>query len=102
MIAIAFICINEEIGRKQLIRIIHNFVQYGDNTVKKYIPIMLTVLGIHAFTIQTTDLLYKMAHLEDKETAYRSILGLGLISAGTNNSRVSSLLKNLSLYYEED
>ena len=43
-----------------------------------------------------------MAHLEDKETAYKSILGLGLISAGTNNSRVASLLKNLNLFYEED
>lgn len=63
---------------------------------------MLTILGIHNFNIQTTDLLYKLAHSDDKETALRSILGLGLISAGTNNARVSSLIKNLGFYYSDD
>lgn len=43
-----------------------------------------------------------MAHNEDKETALRALLGLGLIAAGTNNSRVGGLLKNLGLYYEEE
>ena len=43
-----------------------------------------------------------MAHSEDKETALRAILGLGLISAGSNNSRVSALLKNLGFYYSEE
>lgn len=66
------------------------------------VPIMLTVLGIHHFNIQTTDLLYKLAHNEDKELALRALLGLGIISAGTNNSRVGGLLKNLGIYYEEE
>lgn len=66
------------------------------------VPIMLTILGIHQFNIQTTDLLYKLAHNEDKETALRALLGLGLIATGTNNSRVGGLLKNLGLYYEEE
>lgn len=66
------------------------------------VPIMLTILGIHEFNIQTTDLLYKLAHNEDKETALRALLGLGMIAAGTNNSRVGGLLKNLGLYYEEE
>jgi 26S proteasome regulatory subunit N1 len=52
--------------------------------------------------LQTTDLLYKLAHSDDKETASKALFGLGMISAGTNNSRVSSLLKNLSLYYAEE
>lgn len=29
-------------------------------------------------------------------------MGLGLIAAGTNNSRISSLIKNLGFYYEDD
>ena len=34
--------------------------------------------------------------------ALRSILALGLISAGSNNSRIGGLLKNLGIYYEEE
>lgn len=63
---------------------------------------MITLLGIHSFNLQTTDLLYKLAHSDDKETALKSLFGLGLASAGTNNARVSSLLKNLSLYYKDE
>ena len=70
--------------------------------IKRVVPIMLTIMGIHNFGIQVTDLLYKLSHDDDKELAMRSILGLGLISCGTNNSRVGSLLKNLGRYYEEE
>ena len=63
---------------------------------------MITILGIHSFSVQVTDLLYKLAHFEDKETAYWAVLGLGLIACGTNNSWVSSLIKNLGFYYEEN
>lgn len=66
------------------------------------VPIMLTIVGVHHFNIQITDLLYKLAHNEDKELALRAILGLGIISAGSNNSRVGGLLKNLGIYYEEE
>lgn len=93
------IALGDEVGRKHVIRMIHHLLQYADKSIKPVIPIMVTILGIHNFNIQTTDILYKMAHSEDKETALRSLLGLGLISAGSNNSRVSALIKNLGLYY---
>lgn len=47
-------------------------------------------------------MLYKLAHDDDKEMALRSILALGLISQGSNNSRIGGLLKNLGIYYEEE
>jgi len=102
LLGVCLITIGEEVGRKHIIRLIHHLLQYGDKNIKPIVPIMLTILGIHNFNIQTTDLLYKMAHSEDKETALRAILGLGLISAGSNNSRVSALLKNLGFYYSEE
>lgn len=102
LIGVSFIAISEVVGRKMIIRNIHNILQYCELPIKRVVPIMLTVLGIHHFNIQTTDLLYKLAHNEDKELALRALLGLGIISAGTNNSRVGGLLKNLGIYYEEE
>lgn len=102
MIGISFIAISEGIGRKLLIRNINHILYYAELPIKRMIPIMLTILGIHSFNIQITDMLYKLAHIEDKEIALRSLLGLGLIATGTNNSRVGSLLKNLGIYYEEE
>ena len=43
-----------------------------------------------------------MSHSEDDETAFRSIIALGLIGAGTNNSRLGNILRGLALYYEKD
>ena len=63
---------------------------------------MLAILGIYNFNVQVTDLLYKLAHDDDKEMALKAILALGLISAGSNNSRIGGLLKNLGIYYEEE
>lgn len=44
------------------------------------------------------DLLLKMSHDPDPELAYRAILGLGLLGAGTNNSRIGDMLHGLSAY----
>jgi len=48
------------------------------------------------------DLLSKLAHEEDEELAFRAIFALGLIGAGTNNSRVANILRGLALYYAKD
>ena len=48
------------------------------------------------------DLLLKMAHDPDPELAYRAILGLGILGAGTNNSRIGDMLHGLSAYNAKD
>ena len=102
MIGIGLIGIQEKTGRKMLTRLIHQFLYYGSIETKRMIPILITIMGIVDFDIQKTDLLYKLAHDDDEELALRSLLGLGLISAGSNNSRIASLLRNLAIYYEND
>jgi 26S proteasome regulatory subunit N1 len=46
-----------------------------------------------------TDILSKFAHDEDAEMSRRAIFALGLVSAGTNNSKIAELLRGLALYY---
>lgn len=48
------------------------------------------------------DILLKLSHDPDPELAYRAIIGLGLIGAGSNNSRIADLLAGLSAYNAKD
>lgn len=102
LIGVALIAVSDVVGTKMVIRNIHHILQYCNPQLKRAVPIMLTVVGIKNFDIQITDLLYKLAHDEDKETSLRALLGLGVIAGGTNNSRVGGLLRSLAQYYEDD
>ena len=44
------------------------------------------------------DLLLKLSHDPDSDLAYRAILSLGIIGAGSNNSRIADILHGLSSY----
>lgn len=48
------------------------------------------------------DMLSKLSHDGDAEVAQGAIMALGLVGAGTNNSRVALLLRQLSTYYGKD
>lgn len=48
------------------------------------------------------DLLLKLAHDPDNELSYRSVLCLGLIGAGSNNSRIADILRGLAVFNEKD
>jgi 26S proteasome regulatory subunit N1 len=45
------------------------------------------------------DTLSKLSHDHDPEVAMGAIFSLGLIGAGTNNSRIAQVLRQLSQYY---
>lgn len=49
--------------------------------------------------VQTMDLLNKLAYDADKLVAKSAIFALGMIGAGTNNSRLSGNLRYLATYY---
>jgi len=46
------------------------------------------------------DLLNKLAYDSDKKVGQSAVLALGLIAAGTNNSRVAGNLRYLASYYK--
>ena len=49
--------------------------------------------------LNIVEILSKFAHDEDAEISRRAIFALGLVAAGTNNSKVADLLRGLGLYY---
>ena len=58
------------------------------------------LLSSHVHSI--LDLLSKLSHDADVSTSQSAILALGLVSAGTNNSRCAGILRQLSVFYGKD
>lgn len=48
------------------------------------------------------DLLVKLSHDEDDALSQNSLISLGLIGAGTNNSRLADILRNESSIYKKE
>lgn len=102
VMGIALLAISEEVGNEMALRSMYHILQYCDLGVKRAIPIAVGLMCISNPKLIVTDLLSKLAHHEDAEMSRRAIFALGLVSAGTNNSKVADILRGLAFYYEKD
>jgi len=101
VIGLAVVSMGERYGNTMLSRVMNHLVQYGEPSVKRAIPLCVALSSVSNPQIQITDLLSKLSHDNDLQTVNGAILGLGLVSAGTNNSRVASMLRNLMEYHRD-
>lgn len=62
-------------------------------------PLAIGLLRISNPEVASLDLLTKLSYDTDETVAMSSIFALGLIGAGTNNSRISGNLRYLAQYY---
>ena len=83
-------------------RLINHILHFGKVEKKRIIPLALAMLSISNPKINVMDLLSKLAYDADTETADRAILALGLIGAGTNNSRLADIFRKLASYYSKE
>ena len=66
------------------------------------IPLALAMLNLSNPKIQVMDILFKLAYDTDSELAAKSIMCLGLVGAGTNNSRLAEIFRKLASYYGKE
>ena len=102
VLGIALIASSEEIGNEMVGRTLNHLLQYGELNIKRAIPLALAILNISNPKLPVQDLLMKLAHDSDVELSQRAIIALGLIGAGTNNSRLADLLRQLASYYQKE
>lgn len=102
VLGLALIASREEIGRQMVIRSFDHLMQYGEAAVRRAVPLAMGLLMIGDPDISIMDTLSKFSHDHDSEVAMGAIFALGLIGAGTNNSRIAGLLRNLSSYYAKE
>eukprot|EP01091_Cochliopodium_minus_P015174 TRINITY_DN5319_c0_g1_i1.p1 TRINITY_DN5319_c0_g1~~TRINITY_DN5319_c0_g1_i1.p1 ORF type:complete len:870 (-),score=290.39 TRINITY_DN5319_c0_g1_i1:73-2682(-) len=101
-LGVGLISMGEEIGSKMVLRSYDHLLQYGEPMIRKACPLAIGLLSISTPDVSLMDTLSKLSHDHDANVACSAILGLGLLSAGTNNSRAGQLLRSLSEYYYKD
>jgi len=99
---IALVAMGEEFGAQMAHRSFGHMLQYGDVSARRGVPLAVGLLHASVPKQEAVDLLSKLSHDPDVPTATNSILAMGLVGAGTNNSRVANNLRALASYYSKE
>ncbi|CZT98072.1 hypothetical protein PFAG_00201 [Plasmodium falciparum Santa Lucia] len=99
---IALIALTDDISSDMTTRIIDHFLQYSNVNQKKAVPLALALLFTSFPKPNIVDILSKLTHDQDPDVALHAIISLGFVGAGTNNSRIAILLRQLSAFYCKD
>lgn len=102
VLGIGLITMGESVGTEMAIRSFDHLLHYCELPIKRAVPLALAVLNISNPDFAVIDQLSRLSHDPDPEMAQNSILALGVVGAGTNNSRVAGLLRQLSDFYGKE
>lgn len=105
LIGVGLVALGEDIGMQLVKRAVHHVLlskEVAATSGRRGLPLGLAMLNISNPEMPVIDTLSKLSHDSDAPTAQAAILGMGIASAGTNNARVATLLRNLSGYYHKD
>ncbi|EED91877.1 26S proteasome regulatory subunit RPN1 2 [Thalassiosira pseudonana CCMP1335] len=102
VIGIGLITMGEEVGAEMALRSFEHLLHYCELPVKRAVPLALGVLNISNPDFSVIDQLSRLSHDPDAEISQNAIMAMGLVSAGTNNSRVAGLMRQLSEFYSKE
>ncbi|XP_073025532.1 26S proteasome non-ATPase regulatory subunit 2 homolog A-like [Primulina eburnea] len=102
VLGIAMVAMAEDLGLEMAIRSLEHLLQYGEQNIRRAVPLALGLLCVSNPKVNVMDTLSRLSHDADTEVAMAAIISLGLIGAGTNNARIAGMLRNLSSYYYKD
>lgn len=102
VIGIGLITMGEDVGAEMVLRTFDHLLHYCELPIKRAVPLSLAVLNISNPDFAVIDQLSRLSHDPDAEISQNAIMALGIVSAGTNNSRVAGLLRQLSEFYSKE
>jgi len=102
VIGLALVTMGEELAVDMASRMVDHLLQYGDPAVRRAVPLALATIHVSDPAYSVVDTLSKLTHDSDADTAMSAIIALGIIGAGTNNSRIAGLLRQLTVFYEKE
>mmetsp|Transcript_22567 Transcript_22567/g.38211 ORF Transcript_22567/g.38211 Transcript_22567/m.38211 type:complete len:889 (+) Transcript_22567:56-2722(+) len=102
VLGIALMTIGEDIGTEMSLRTFDHLLQYGGLPVKRVVPLAIALLYVSNPDYAVIDQLSRLSHDADAQVSQSAIFALGVVSAGSNNSRVAGLLRQLSEFYAKE
>lgn len=102
VLGIGLITMSESVGSEMALRTFEHLLHYCELPIKRAVPLALAVLHISKPDFAVIDQLSRLSHDTDSEVSQNAIIALGVTSAGTNNSRVAGLLRQLSEFYNKE
>ena len=99
---LGLVACGEELGASMANRGLGHLLQYGDPSVRRGVPLALALLNVSNPEVTVIDTLSRLSHDVDAEVAMNAVMALGIVGAGTNNSRLAGMLRQLSSYYFKD
>ncbi|UKJ88100.1 26S proteasome regulatory subunit [Theileria orientalis] len=102
VLCIALLSLGENIGSGMLVRLLEHPLQCGTVQERRAVPLAVALVNISNPAPQIVSLLSKLTHDSDREVSLNAILALGLVGAGTNNSRVSQLFQTIAKHSYRD
>lgn len=81
------------------LRTMNHLLQYGEPIIKRTVPLAIGLLRVSNPEVTSMDLLTKLSYDTDVNVSMSAIFALGLIGAGTNNSRLAGNLRYIAAYY---
>uniref|UniRef100_A0A5B6YM08 26S proteasome non-ATPase regulatory subunit 2 homolog n=1 Tax=Davidia involucrata TaxID=16924 RepID=A0A5B6YM08_DAVIN len=102
VLGLAMVAMAEDLGLEMELRSMEHLLQYGEQNIRRAVPLALGLLCISNPKVNVMDTLSRLSHDTDTEVAMAAIMSLGLIGAGTNNARIAGMLRNLSSYYYKE
>ncbi|SCU86711.1 LAMI_0D03290g1_1 [Lachancea mirantina] len=102
VLGIAIIAMGEEIGKEMCLRHFSHLMHYGNEHIRKAVPLAMGLLSVSNPQMKVFDTLSRFSHDPDLDISMNSIFAMGLCGAGTNNARLAQLLRQLASYYSRE
>uniref|UniRef100_A0A7S2R9L3 26S proteasome non-ATPase regulatory subunit 2 homolog n=2 Tax=Rhizochromulina marina TaxID=1034831 RepID=A0A7S2R9L3_9STRA len=96
VLGIAMVALGEDVGSEMALRAFGHLLHYGELPIRRAVPLALALLNVSNPDYAFVDQMSRLSHDNDAEVSQAAIIGLGLLGAGTNNSRIAGLLRQLA------
>ncbi|OHS94361.1 Proteasome/cyclosome repeat family protein [Tritrichomonas foetus] len=100
VIGIAVISLGDSVGSQMAKRMFEHVLQYGKPFARLMVPIALALTSVSQPLPEMVDTLHRIGHDTDTRVAANASIALGLLAAGTQNSRAINALKQLAGFHK--